>query len=67
MVHVPGSGSAYEYSFSAQGAGRYNPQVTVTFSDGSSQTHAEIFQVEKTAPILTFQDVKLANIEGKQI
>jgi hypothetical protein len=66
MQHVPGTGSAYEFSFNGTGTGRYAPQVSVTFADGSTQVHNESFQVETNRPQLAFKQVQLADLDGQQ-
>ena len=66
MEHVPGTASAYQYAYTMTGAGRYQPEVTVNFSDGSSQAHTETFQIEKSAPQLDFDAVRFASIDNRQ-
>jgi hypothetical protein len=61
---IPGSLSECEYRFSGAGVGRLDPQVTLSFTDGSTQTHEESFQVEKTAPQISFEGVGIAVITG---
>jgi len=65
-TRIEGSAGGCRLQFSGTGDGRFNPQVILNFSDGSSQTHSEIFEVEKNAPQLVFDAVKLAAVEGRQ-
>ncbi|MEJ2660091.1 MAG: Ig-like domain-containing protein, partial [Desulfobacteraceae bacterium] len=66
MEHVPGTATAYQYAYTMTGTGRYQPEVTVNFSDGSSQAHAETFHIEKSVPQLGFDAVRFASIDGQQ-
>lgn len=61
-----GSSSGCELQFDGTGADRLHPQVTLNFTDGNSLNYAESFQIEKSAPQLAFDGVRLAAVEGRQ-
>jgi hypothetical protein len=63
---IVGSPTGCQLRFSGAGVGRFNPQITLKFRDGSTQTHGEVFQIENTAPELTFEGVGLALADGGQ-
>ncbi len=65
-TRIAGSASGCRLQFSGTGAGRLDPRVTLNFSDGLSRTHSESFEIEKNAPQLAFDAVKLAVVEGRQ-
>ncbi|MGD8914005.1 MAG: Ig-like domain-containing protein, partial [Candidatus Thiodiazotropha sp.] len=52
--------------FNGTGAGRYSPQVTLTFRDGASQVHTESFYSEDNSPQLAFTGVSFQLIDEQQ-
>ena len=51
----------------SEGVGRFSPQVTLNFIDGSApQIHSESFDVEATLPEITFDNVSISLLDNKQ-
>ncbi|MEJ2165964.1 MAG: Ig-like domain-containing protein, partial [Desulfobacterales bacterium] len=61
-----GSAGGCEFDFTAAGEGRFSPQATLKFQDGTTQTHSESFQVERTPPELVFEGVTLSDFNSRQ-
>ncbi|HED52412.1 MAG TPA: hypothetical protein ENI83_02530, partial [Gammaproteobacteria bacterium] len=55
-----------QISFTATGADRLNPGITLNNRDGSVQVHTEAFAVEANAPALTFDTVGLQLANDQQ-
>ncbi len=55
-----------QVGFEADGPGLLQPQVTLTFRDGVTQTHAETFQVDTVQPSISLNNVALSLADGQQ-
>ena len=63
---IAGSSSGCELQFEGTGVDRLTPRVTLILTDGTTRIHSESFQIEKNAPQLTFEAVRLAEVNGRQ-
>ncbi|HBO93484.1 MAG TPA: hypothetical protein DD667_09395, partial [Gammaproteobacteria bacterium] len=56
-----------EVAFSLSGSDKYNPGLTVSFVDGASRFHQEMFAEESIRPALSVESVAIAGTEQQQL
>ena len=65
-TRVEGDSQGCEFSFTLEGNDRYNPSVTISHIDGSSESYSEIFTWESIQPSIAIDRVAISENGGEQ-